>query len=93
MGARVEVFLLEAEDEERERLALFGETRQSACWWAIRILLPQGLRAEILSHGEFGERTVRFHSADVERPVSRILYEIGEMPLPPYIERHARRNG
>jgi len=86
VGARVELFLLEAEDEERSvwrclvrpgKRVLVGDS----------ILLPQGLRAEILSYGAFGERTVRFHSADVERPVSELLYEIGEMPLPPYIER------
>jgi S-adenosylmethionine:tRNA ribosyltransferase-isomerase len=84
-GARVEVFLLEAEDENQNvwrclvrpgKRVLVGDS----------ILFPQGLRAEVLSHGEFGERTVRFHSF-TEQTVAEILQEIGEMPLPPYIER------
>jgi len=87
-GARVELFLLDAEDEEQSvwrclvkpgKRVLVGDS----------ILLPQGLRAEILSYGAFGERTVRFYSPAMEhaQPVSEILKEIGEMPLPPYIER------
>ncbi len=85
LGARVEVFLLEAEDESQSvwrcvvrpgKRVLMGDS----------ILFPLGLRAEVLSHGAFGERIVRFHSFTTQ-PVSEILEEIGEMPLPPYIER------
>jgi S-adenosylmethionine:tRNA ribosyltransferase-isomerase len=84
-GARVEVFLLEAEDENKSlwrclvrpgKRVLVGDS----------ILFPLSLRAEVLSHGEFGERTVRFHSFTTQT-VAEILEEIGEMPLPPYIER------
>jgi S-adenosylmethionine:tRNA ribosyltransferase-isomerase len=42
------------------------------------------LRAEIIAHGEFGERTVRFE------PVADFFGEIeklGHIPLPPYIHR------
>jgi len=42
------------------------------------------LRAEIIAHGEFGERTLRFE------PVSDFFAEIeklGHIPLPPYIHR------
>jgi len=42
------------------------------------------LQAEIVAHGEFGERTVRFH------PVANffeVLEKLGHMPLPPYIHR------
>jgi S-adenosylmethionine:tRNA ribosyltransferase-isomerase len=48
---------------------------------------PQGpalLEAEVIGHGEFGDRTVRF------APVSdffAVLDSLGEMPLPPYIHR------
>ncbi len=84
-GARVELFLLEVEDEERSvwrclvrpgKRVLVGDS----------ILLPQDMRAEILSYGAFGERTVRFYSSTTQ-PVSEVLYEIGEMPLPHYIDR------
>jgi len=42
------------------------------------------LRAEIIAHGEFGERTLRFE------PVADfygVLDKLGHMPLPPYIHR------
>jgi S-adenosylmethionine:tRNA ribosyltransferase-isomerase len=42
------------------------------------------LEADVLSTGEFGERTLRFHpTADFHG----ILNKIGHMPLPPYIHR------
>jgi len=85
VGAKVEVFLLEAEDDSQNlwrclvrpgKRVLVGDS----------ILFPQALRAEVLSYGAFGERTMRFHSFTTQ-PVAEILQEIGEMPLPPYIER------
>jgi S-adenosylmethionine:tRNA ribosyltransferase-isomerase len=42
------------------------------------------LEAEILSTGEFGERTLRFSPTD---DFQSILNKIGHMPLPPYIHR------
>lgn len=49
---------------------------------------PEGeLRAEIVRHGEFGERTVRF------APVTDFfgtIERLGHMPLPPYIHREDR---
>jgi S-adenosylmethionine:tRNA ribosyltransferase-isomerase len=42
------------------------------------------LRAEVVAHGEFGERTIRFEPvADFFGTVERL----GHMPLPPYIHR------
>ena len=42
------------------------------------------LEAEILSSGEFGERTLRFSTT---QDFHAILNKIGHMPLPPYIHR------
>ncbi len=45
------------------------------------------LRAEIIAHGEFGERTLRFE------PVTDffgVVERLGHMPLPPYIHREDR---
>jgi S-adenosylmethionine:tRNA ribosyltransferase-isomerase len=43
-----------------------------------------GLRAEIIAHGEFGERTLRFEAvADFFAE----LEKLGHIPLPPYIHR------
>lgn len=45
------------------------------------------LRAEVMAHGEFGERTLRFEpAADFFGTVERL----GHMPLPPYIHREDR---
>jgi S-adenosylmethionine:tRNA ribosyltransferase-isomerase len=42
------------------------------------------LRAEVLAHGEFGERTLRFEPVE---DFFGILERLGHMPLPPYIHR------
>ncbi|MGC2297933.1 MAG: tRNA preQ1(34) S-adenosylmethionine ribosyltransferase-isomerase QueA [Acidobacteriaceae bacterium] len=45
------------------------------------------LRAEVVAHGEFGERTLRFE------PVTDffgVVERLGHMPLPPYIHREDR---
>ena len=42
------------------------------------------LRAEVISWGEFGERTLRFEPVE---DFFTILEQIGHMPLPPYIKR------
>lgn len=47
------------------------------------------LEAEVLSSGDFGERTLRFAPAPTE-VFQAILNEIGHMPLPPYIHREDR---
>ena len=47
------------------------------------------LKAEILDYGSEGTRIVEFHSEDPNSTVNDELYEIGKMPLPPYIERAA----
>src|SRR5271168_4826914 len=57
------------------RKALTGETL---------IFGDSALRAEIIAHGEFGERTLRFE------PVADFFGEVeklGHIPLPPYIHR------
>ena len=83
--AAVEVFLLRAEDQEREVWRCLVKPGKRLRLGDV-IRFPHELSAEILEHGEFGERTVRFRSASSRR-VAELLLEIGEMPLPPYIER------
>ncbi len=89
-GAEVEVFLLWAEDEEKEIWRCLVKPGKR-----VRprdtILFSNGLRAEVLERGEFGERTVRFET-DSSRPIADLRFELGEMPLPPYIERQPSRN-
>jgi len=48
-----------------------------------------GVEAEIIARGEFGERTVKFlHEGDVYA----LLENIGHVPLPPYIKRADTRD-
>jgi S-adenosylmethionine:tRNA ribosyltransferase-isomerase len=49
-----------------------------------RIRFDEGIEAEILARGEFGERTVRFSGAD---DLFAAFERIGHVPLPPYIKR------
>jgi S-adenosylmethionine:tRNA ribosyltransferase-isomerase len=52
-----------------------------------RVIFGTGeLEAEILSRGELGIRTVRFHSRDGEPP-QKHMERLGHVPLPPYIAR------
>lgn len=50
------------------------------------ILFGDELSAELIEAGEFGERTVRFHS---RQPVRDLLERLGQTPLPPYIQRQS----
>lgn len=82
-GAEIEIFLIRALNA------------QETLWRALvkpakrvhpgdRILFENGFEAEILSSGEFGERTLAFHAS---QPVALLLERLGQTPLPPYIHR------
>lgn len=43
-----------------------------------------GIEAEVIGRGEYGERTLRFHYDD---DLYELLWKIGHVPLPPYIKR------
>jgi S-adenosylmethionine:tRNA ribosyltransferase-isomerase len=49
-----------------------------------RLLFGEGLRAEVMAAGEFGERALRF---DAAQDFYGVLERIGHLPLPPYIRR------
>lgn len=50
-----------------------------------RVVFGEGeLEAEIIARGEYGERTLRFHSRE---DLYSILERLGHVPLPPYIAR------
>lgn len=83
LRGEVEVFLVRpvsADARDWEALVRPGrKMRVGEC-----IEFPGGLQAEIVARGEFGERTVRFHSdGDLYEEFERI----GHVPLPPYIKR------
>jgi S-adenosylmethionine:tRNA ribosyltransferase-isomerase len=79
---RIEVFLTAQRDEwEWEALVRPGRKVQAG---TVLVFGEGRLRAEVISHGEFGERALRFE------PVADFfaaLEELGHVPLPPYIHR------
>ena len=48
------------------------------------ILFDESLRAEVIAQGDYGERTLRFHSTE---PLQDAFERLGKVPLPPYIHR------
>lgn len=83
LSGAVEVFLLGAVSPDgRDWQALVRPGRKMRT--GERILFDEGLEAEIVGRGEFGERTVRFlGTGDLYAAFDRI----GHVPLPPYIKR------
>ena len=83
LSGEVEVFLLRAVSADgRDWEALVRPGRKMRV--GERIQFPEGLEAEIIARGEFGERTVRFSGAD---DLFGAFERIGHVPLPPYIKR------
>ena len=80
---KVEVFLVrELDAGERTWLALVRPGRKMRS--RERVVLGEGLEAEILGRNEFGERMVRL---DCQGDVYETLNRVGHVPLPPYIRR------
>jgi S-adenosylmethionine:tRNA ribosyltransferase-isomerase len=83
LSGRVEVFLLRPVSADgRDWDALVRPGRKMRV--GERIAFEDGLEAEIVARGEFGERTVRFHA---EGDLFQEFEKIGHVPLPPYIKR------
>ncbi|HEY1497210.1 MAG TPA: tRNA preQ1(34) S-adenosylmethionine ribosyltransferase-isomerase QueA [Candidatus Solibacter sp.] len=83
LSGAVEVFLLRAVSPDgRDWQALVRPGRKMRT--GERILFDEGLEAEIIGRGEFGERTVRFLGTG---DLYAAFDCIGHVPLPPYIKR------
>jgi S-adenosylmethionine:tRNA ribosyltransferase-isomerase len=85
-SGRIEVMLTEPAGENRWR-ALVRPGRKVAIGERLVFPTPTGeilLEAEVLEHGQFGERLLRFEPVE---DFFAILDRIGHMPLPPYIHR------
>jgi S-adenosylmethionine:tRNA ribosyltransferase-isomerase len=83
LHGQVEVFLLRPEAaNSRQWQVLVHPGRKVKT--AERILFDEGLEAEVIARGAYGERTLRFdYSGDLYEKFNRI----GHVPLPPYIKR------
>jgi S-adenosylmethionine:tRNA ribosyltransferase-isomerase len=83
LSGAVEVFLVrQAGAGGREWEALVRPGRKMRVGELIHF--PDGLEAEIVGRGSFGERTIRFHT---EADLFTEFEKIGHVPLPPYIKR------
>lgn len=87
-GGMVELLVLDPykdpEEVEREgTLCLFKSSKPLRP--GMQILLPKGHSATVLDHPSDGKVHVRFHPV---HSVMAMLGEVGEVPLPPYIERN-----
>lgn len=83
LSGEVEVFLLRpvsAEGRDWDALVRPGRKMQVG----EKIRFEDGLEAEILARGEYGERTIRFHT---DADLFEEFEKIGHVPLPPYIKR------
>lgn len=82
-GARVEVFLVRAlNEQETEWHVLVRPAKRVRTGQTI--IFDSHLRGHVLSEGEFGERTMRLVS---DQPIASLLDQLGQTPLPPYIHR------
>jgi S-adenosylmethionine:tRNA ribosyltransferase-isomerase len=82
-SAAIEVFLLEPVSEDaRDWRALVRPGRKMLK--GSRVCFDDSFSAEVIEHGERGERVVRFSGDDVYVALDRL----GHMPLPPYIKRN-----
>jgi S-adenosylmethionine:tRNA ribosyltransferase-isomerase len=82
-GGAAELLLLEPLSEgAREWRALVRPGRKLRVGAVIRV--DDNFSAEIIAHGERGERTIRFNGVD---DVYAAIERVGHMPLPPYIKR------
>ena len=86
LSGQVEVFLLEpvsADGKDWDALVRPGRKMRTG----ERIRFDDGLEGEIIARGEYGERTIRFHT---DADLFAEFEKIGHIPLPPYIKRDDR---
>jgi S-adenosylmethionine:tRNA ribosyltransferase-isomerase len=85
-GGAVEILLLEpSSQDERDWRALVRPGRKLRIGETVRF--DDNFSAEIVAHGERGQRTLRFSGTE---NVYAALDRLGHMPLPPYIKRGDR---
>lgn len=82
-GAGIEVLLVRALDEGEKTWKVLTRPGKRVRV-GDQVIFDSNLSAEVLAHGEYGERIIRFHA---DEPVRELLERLGEMPLPPYIHR------
>jgi len=80
-GGAVEVLLLRRLDAQTWQALLRGHKLRVGS----RVIIKDGLTAEVIEHAATGERVIRF-----DQPIDDQLDALGVMPLPPYIHEPLR---
>jgi len=86
LSGQVEILLVRPVSEDRktwEALVRPGRKMRTG----ERVLFGEGMEAEIISRGEFGQRIIHFQTSS---NVYEVLDRLGHVPLPPYIKREDR---
>ncbi|MBN2645293.1 MAG: tRNA preQ1(34) S-adenosylmethionine ribosyltransferase-isomerase QueA [Desulfuromonadaceae bacterium] len=83
-GGQVEVFLVRRLADQPGQCWLCLTRSSKAPRPGMRLELDQGLTATVVETGEQGYRTIRF---DYDGDFLALLEQIGQVPLPPYIQR------
>ena len=81
-GGKAEVFLLAEQDPNVWQALVKAPPARGK-----RLVIDEGVEAEVLSQGDDGLSTVRFHCTGNIRD---LLPSLGKTPLPPYIKREPR---
>jgi S-adenosylmethionine:tRNA ribosyltransferase-isomerase len=82
-GAEIEVFLTRALNREETLWSTLVKPAKRALV-GDRIIFGEDFHGQIVTQGEFGERTIQFHAS---KPIEQLLDALGRIPLPPYIHR------
>jgi len=84
-GGRVELLFVRPEGGEGESWRVLARPAKHARPGALLTHAGGALELEVTGEGEAGERVLRVRRGDLDA----VLREHGEIPLPPYIHRHA----
>lgn len=84
-GGRIELLFVRPEPGGGEHWRVLARPAKHAPAGAVLAAAEGALELEVTGEGEAGERIVRVRRGDLDA----VLREHGEIPLPPYIHRHA----
>lgn len=84
-GGQIEVFLVRPQDAGTQQWVCMTRCSRTPKP-GTRLILGEGLSAEVLEGGEPPFQNIRFFS---QEPFAVILQRLGRIPLPPYIRREA----
>lgn len=80
-GAKIEIFLLKQKEDKKWEVLIKPSKRVSS---GVELTISDSLKATVISSEDDGKWIVQLH---YEGDIYGVLSEVGNVPLPPYIER------